>query len=274
MERPMSRLKTSGGRIALCIALALGWTATSRLVVGAPGFVEPTRLAAQLSLELLLHSRAWFALTAVFAASMVLFALRRWEGFTGVIALACLAIATVVELGLQVEQSPPGFGKMLPSAVLTAWLVGWWAWRSLPLAAREERTQELACGVAAACLMAPGISKMLAMGIDWADGPRHALLVHERSFLARVDWLVELRRWVGARPTLCAWSAGYVLAVECAGFLYILPKARKVYTYAATAMFTGIALLLGFHAGTWLLVLFAMSHSTLGEPRARVTPPS
>ena len=263
----MTRPAMSMGRLAICLALALGWLATARIVIGESEFVSPDRWAARLSLEFLLSGPAWAVLSLALLTFLTLFARRIHEAFSGATACVLIGLGTLVERGLQVDPSPPGFGKMLPAAVVIAWLCGWIAWRSLPLAEREARSHELACGVAAACLIAPGISKLLASGLTWTDGQAHALLIYERSYLARLDWITALRTWIGSSAFLSELGATYVLAVECGGVLFLFPALRKLYVIAATLMVLGIALLLGFHAGTWLLVLFSLTWSSPGEPR-------
>jgi hypothetical protein len=242
------------GRWALGAALALSWLGVSFEVLSVHGL--PYAHGAAALLEWLVAPAPWVVLSLVFFGALAAFLLRRWQGVAAVVATLLLALA----LHLQVSQWPGESGvrhaPLMPAAALGAYGLAW-------LFTKRERTaHEAACGVVAAIYFLAGVAKLEVGGLHWAQGGQLALLIAERS----VDvpaWLAALRRGFALSPGLCSALAATAVAVECAGLLFVWPRARSAYAVAAIALHAGIAVLMGYVYVHYVLTVAALAFSRL-----------
>lgn len=165
------------------------------------------------------------------------------------------------------SEDPTGTqGSQVPCATLAAWLLG------RALAPRLGRDREalgtsLACGVVAAAYTMAAISKLLARGIDWVDGPTLALMIYERASGALAP-LAMLRRGVASVPWLSSLGMAGVLALESCGWLFLFRKARRAYAAAVVGFHVSSALLLGYPHAEWALTAIAWAWAGTARPVA------
>jgi hypothetical protein len=169
-----------------------------------------------------------------------------------VLALAPIAAGAVIER----LASPSGVhhGKLLPAAVLVAWIVA--LGRGGP--DRVRRAIEAACGVTAATYTLAALAKIGGAGAGWFDPNYLGLLVLERAVGAPAP-LAALRLAVAQRPAACLALATGALLIEGAGVLFVWPPARRPVALALVALHVGIAACMGYVYATWALVVLALA---------------
>jgi hypothetical protein len=253
------------GRCVLAIGLWLEWMASMTNALQAHSLpytrgadmeaeVVPGRLALALG-----------ALAAVLYASLFLFA-RGWEiGWTGLTAVAVIAVGRQIEKRQWPEGVVIGLGNYYPSAgALLAFLIVRWL-AGGPVAAREAHGWEAGCGVLAACFTIAGMTKHRKSGWGWTGGRNMALLIAERSYKGD-SWVYRLRAKVASYPRACGVVAVGSLLLEDCGFLYMVHPIRAAFAAATTAMFAGILVLLGYIEVHWVAAVIALTLLTAGGP--------
>ncbi len=162
-------------------------------------------------------------------------------------------------------------GAQMPCATLVAWLVGS---ALAPRLGREpdELGGTLACGVVGAGYTMAALSKLLASGLGWVDGPTLALMIYERGTGAGEPF-ETLRHAIGTSPRLCAIGMAGALAMEASGWLFVFRTARRPYAMAAFSFHLTSGLLLGYPHFDWAFTTLAWAWAA-GGSRARPRGPS
>jgi hypothetical protein len=198
-----------------------------------------------------------FGAFAVYVAAIALHARRLVPAITGAVAFALLGLSWWVDPDVH-------HAKLLPAAALGAWVAAWIVARAMrrdPVVA-EIIAREAACGVVAAAYVGAGIAKLAASGLAWVTSSNLALLAAERAIIGP-DWLRSIRLEVARTPWLCTALAAASLAIELAGVVFLLPRARRVYAIAAVLMHLGVAVLLGYVYAPWMVLIVALAWASV-----------
>ncbi len=208
----------------------------------APGLYPPSGMLSQWLAHV--PGAAWL-LYAMTVLGLVAVAADRRPVLGGVWALACAAVLS--EWQTQIFGSPSR-NAFFPGLVLLGWSLGQvWAVNMTPTATRafRERLAEAgALGCLAAAYVGSAASKLLTMGVAWADGAQVRALLLQQQPLAAWRWLAEYRDALIESPSLAVAASVATLVIEGGAFFLLFgPRMRLLWG----------ALILGLHINITLL---------------------
>ena len=216
---------------------------------------HPSGLAAIVPLAWLSTPPAQIAAVAAVVLMLALFVRGRAMQLSGLAVFVIVLALNSVARSMTPGDEAGSQGSQVPCTTLAAWIVGSAIAPRLGRD-RDELGTSLACGIVAAGYTMAAISKLLARGVDWVDGPTLALMIYERA-PSSIEPLASLRRAVSGTPWLCSGGMGAVLLLEASGALFLFRRARRAYAACIVAFHVSSGLLLGYPHVEWALMTVA-----------------
>lgn len=162
--------------------------------------------------------------------------------------------------GVEAVWSPSGIhhGKLLPTVVLAAWMIGAHLGRGTSPGAALQGAHEAACGAVAAIYGLAAGAKVVGSGAAWFEPSYLGTLLVERSVGAPAP-LAAARLWLAGHPPLVTALATGALVAEAAGVLFLWPRWRRPVAAVLVALHAGIAVGMGYVYVTWALAVVALA---------------
>lgn len=207
------------------------------------------------------------ALTLLFVTASVLFVMRRWEVWTGGLVVAMLAGGATLQDALWPGEIGENHAVVLPGVAVLAYLIGRGTGlrRGMDRATAERLGYEAACGVAAACYLIAGLSKVHMSGLAWASGSNLSLHMHVHA-LSGGAWMRPFRLAVAEHLWLCTAFGAGTLLIECGAVVYLWAPLRRPWSVLIGAMHTSIGLLMGLYHPDWMLMALALGFYDADQP--------